>query len=187
MITKELTSIGDEAYLAAKEILEIAKLEENDIFVVGCSTSEVGGAGIGTFSSPEVAEVVFGGIYQATQEFGVYLAAQCCEHLNRALILEKEAARYYGLESVNVVPQPKAGGSFATAAYQSFEHPVAVEHIKAHAGMDIGDTLIGMHLRDVAVPVRIRTEKIGDAHVVCARTRAKFIGGSRAIYDESMN
>ncbi len=185
-MTKEMTIIGEEAYRAAKEILEAAKLEKNDLFVVGCSTSEVGGAGIGTFSSPEVAEVVFGGIYQATQEAGVYLAAQCCEHLNRALILEKEAAQLYGLDTVNVVPQPKAGGSFATAAYKAFEHPAAVEHIRAHAGMDIGDTLIGMHLRDVAVPVRIRTGQIGDAHVVCARTRAKFIGGSRAVYDDSI-
>ena len=151
-----------------------------------CSTSEVGGASIGTFSSPELAEAVFGNIYQATQEAGVFLAAQCCEHLNRALIVEQDAAEKYGLETVNVVPQPKAGGSFATAAYRSLEHPVAVEHIKAHAGMDIGDTLIGMHLKSVAVPVRIRTKQIGDAHVVCARTRAKFIGGDRAMYDESL-
>lgn len=185
-MTEEMTLIGEEAYRAAKEILEIADLDGQSLFVVGCSTSEVGGAGIGTFSSPEVAEVVFGGIYQATQEAGVFLVAQCCEHLNRALIIEKEAAKLYGLEIVNVMPQPKAGGSFATAAYKAFEHPVAVEHIKAHAGMDIGDTLIGMHLKDVAVPVRIRTKQIGDAHVVCARTRAKFIGGERAVYDEGM-
>ena len=185
-MTKEMTIIGEEAYRAAKEILEEAEAEQGQLFVVGCSTSEVSGAGIGTFSSPELAEVVFGGIYQATQEKGVYLVAQCCEHLNRALILEKEAANQYGLECVNVVPQPKAGGSFATAAYKAFEHPVAVEHVKAHAGMDIGDTLIGMHLKDVAVPVRIRTKQIGDAHVVCARTRAKFIGGARAAYDEKL-
>ena len=146
----------------------------------------MGGASIGTYSSPELAEVVFGGIYQATQEAGVYLAAQCCEHLNRALILEKEAAVKYGYPMVNVVPQPKAGWSFATAAYKAFEHPVAVEHIQAAAGMDIGDTLIGMHLRDVAVPVRLRTGQIGDAHVVCARTRPKFIGGGRAVYDEEL-
>lgn len=185
-MTEKMTIIGEEAYQAAKEILDTAKLDAGDIFVVGCSTSEVGGAGIGTFSSPELAEVVFGGIYQATQEAEVYLAAQCCEHLNRALIMEKEAVRRYGYEPVNVVPKPKAGGSFATAAYKAFEHPVAVEHVKAHAGMDIGDTLIGMHLRDVAVPVRIRTSQIGDAHVVCARTRAKYIGGERAGYDENM-
>ncbi len=184
---EEMTIIGDEAYRAAKELIEIAHPEKDDILVVGCSTSEVGGAGIGTFSSPDLAEVVFGGIYQATQEAGIFLAAQCCEHLNRAIILEKDAAKMYGYEIVNVVPQPKAGGSFATAAYKAFEHPVAVEHIKAHLGMDIGDTLIGMHLKDVAVPVRIRTKEIGDGHVVCARTRAKFIGGERAIYDSEMN
>ena len=173
-MTEDMTIIAEEAYLAAKEILEKARLEQGELFVVGCSTSEVGGATIGTYSSPELAEMVFGGIYQATQEAGVYLAAQCCEHLNRALILEK------------VVPQPKAGGSFATAAYKAFEHPVAVEHIQAAAGMDIGDTLIGMHLRDVAVPVRLRSGQIGDAHVVCARTRPKFIGGGRAVYDEEL-
>lgn len=185
-MTEEMTIIAQEAYRAAKELLQVAKVEPGNILVVGCSTSEVAGAGIGTFSSPELAEVVFGGIYQATEEAGIFLAAQCCEHLNRALILEKEAAVKYGYEIVNVVPQPKAGGSFATAAYKAFEHPVAVEHIKAHAGMDIGDTLIGMHLRDVAVPVRIRTKEIGDAHVVCARTRSKFIGGERAVYDEEL-
>ena len=141
-MTEDMTIIGEEAYRAAKELLEIAKPEENQILVVGCSTSEVGGAGIGTFSSPDLAEVVFGGIYQATQEAGIYLAAQCCEHLNRAIILEKEAAERYGYDVVNVVPQPKAGGSFATAAYKAFEQPVAVEHIKAHVGMDIGDTTV---------------------------------------------
>ncbi|MBE5863640.1 MAG: TIGR01440 family protein [Lachnospiraceae bacterium] len=184
MVMNDMMAMGDEAYKAAKELLEEAKLKKGDLLVVGCSTSEVGGATIGTFSSPELAEMVFGGIYQATEEAEVFLVAQCCEHLNRALILEREAAEKYGYEIVNVVPQPKAGGSFATAAYNSFEDPVAVEHVKAHAGMDIGDTLIGMHLRDVAVPVRIRTTEIGDAHVVCARTRAKYIGGSRAIYVE---
>lgn len=186
IMTTDLTLIGEEAYRAAKELLEVAKLREGQLFVVGCSTSEVGGASIGTYSSPELAEVVFGGIYQATQEAGVYLAAQCCEHLNRALILEQEAAESFGYEAVNVVPQPKAGGSFATAAYKAFESPVAVEHVKAAAGMDIGDTLIGMHLKDVAVPVRIRTREIGDAHVVCARTRPKFIGGERAHYDNEL-
>ena len=185
-MTGEMALIGEEAYRAAKEALEAAGLQEGQLFVVGCSTSEVGGAGIGTFSSPELAEAVFGGIYQATQEAGVYLAAQCCEHLNRALILEKEAADRFGYELVNAVPQPKAGGSFATAAYKAFEYPAVVEHIKAHAGMDIGDTLIGMHLRDVAVPLRIRTGQIGDAHVVCARTRPKYVGGERAAYDAGL-
>lgn len=182
---EELETLKKQAYDAAKEILEIGKCKAGDLFVVGCSTSEVLGDKIGTASSPETAQAVFAGIYQAVQEKQVYLAAQCCEHLNRALIIEEEAARKFGYEEVNVVPQPKAGGSFATAAYHAFVHPTAVEHIKASAGMDIGDTLIGMHLKDVAVPVRISQKQIGSAHVVCARTRAKFIGGVRAIYDES--
>ena len=134
---ENMEKVKDEAYKAAKEILEKAKLEKGDLFVVGCSTSEVCGETIGTHSKPELADMVFGGIYEATQEYSVYLAAQCCEHLNRALILEKDAARKYGYPMVNVVPQPKAGGSFATAAYKNFKHPVAVEHIKAAAGMDI--------------------------------------------------
>ena len=198
-MTEDMTIIAEEAYLAAKEILEKARLEQGEIAAALDKEGEAIRAKLpsgGTLvalcvegqekSSPELAEMVFGGIYQATQEAGVYLAAQCCEHLNRALILEKEAAVKYGYPMVNVVPQPKAGGSFATAAYKAFEHPVAVEHIQAAAGMDIGDTLIGMHLRDVAVPVRLRSGQIGDAHVVCARTRPKFIGGGRAVYDEEL-
>ena len=183
---ENMTKIKDEAYTAAKEILEKAKLEKGDLFVVGCSTSEVCGETIGTHSKPELADTVFAGIYQATLEYGVYLAAQCCEHLNRALIIEAEAAEKFGYPKVNVVPQPKAGGSFATAAYKTFKKPAAVEHIKAGAGMDIGDTLIGMHLRDVAVPTRIETKQSGNAHVVCARTRLKFIGGERAVYDHDL-
>lgn len=178
--------IEAEGYQAAKEIIEKANLTKGQILVVGCSTSEVAGEKIGSASRPELAEAVFRGIYKAVQEKGVYLAAQCCEHLNRALILEEAAAEKYDYEVVNVVPQPKAGGSFATAAYKYMENPVAVEHIKAHAGMDIGDTLIGMHLRDVAVPERISVKKIGEAHLVCARCRAKFIGGERACYDEKL-
>lgn len=185
-MNKDVTIIGEEAYKAARELLEAARLKEGELLVVGCSTSEVAGGSIGTLSSPQVAEAVFGGIYRAAKEYGVYLAAQCCEHLNRALILERETVCKMGYEPVNVVPQPKAGGSFASAAYKAFECPTAVEHIKAHAGMDIGDTLIGMHLKEVAVPVRISIKNIGAAHVVCARTRPKFIGGVRAIYDENV-
>ncbi|MDO4292266.1 MAG: TIGR01440 family protein [Eubacteriales bacterium] len=172
------------AYEAARELIDTAGLKPGQLLVVGCSTSEVGGERIGTFSSVGLAEQVFGGIWEAAREAEVYLAAQCCEHLNRALILEEEAAERYGCEPVNVVPQPKAGGSFATQAWKAFSSPVAVEHIRAHAGMDIGDTLIGMHLRDVAVPVRLSVQKIGEAHLVCARTRRKFIGGARAVYEE---
>ena len=178
-----IEKLASEAYLAAKELLEKAKPEEGGLFVVGCSTSEIAGSVIGTDSQPELANAVFEGIYKATQEAGVYLVSQCCEHLNRALILEKKAAKAYGYEICNVVPQPKAGGSFATAAYAHLESPVAVEHVKAHAGMDIGDTFIGMHLKDVAVPVRLSVSQIGAAHLTCARTRAKFIGGERARYN----
>ena len=180
-----MQNLEQEAYEAACEILEIAKLKKGNLFVVGCSTREVIGGKIGTASSPETANAVFAGIYRAAKEHDIYLATQCCEHLNRALIMEAEAADKFGYEEVNVVPQPTAGGSFSTAAYHTFKEPVAVEHIKAHAGMDIGDTLIGMHLKDVAVPVRIKHKTIGAAQVTCARTRAKFIGGIRANYDES--
>ena len=184
--TQELMQIRQEAYEAASQLLAAAHPKKGSILVVGCSTSEVAGERIGSFSSPELGQALFDGVYQAAKEADVFLAAQCGEHLNRALILEKEAAVKYGYPMVNVVPQPKAGGSFATAAYKAFEHPVAVEHIQAAAGMDIGDTLIGMHWRDVAVPGRRRTGQIGDAHVVCARTRPKFIGGGRAVYDEEL-
>ncbi|MBQ0058548.1 MAG: TIGR01440 family protein [Lachnospiraceae bacterium] len=176
-------SLYDEAYNATKELLEIAKVEEGDLLVVGCSTSEVSGERIGSASKPELAEDVFKGIHDAVKEKNIYLAAQCCEHLNRALILEKAAAKARGYEIVSVVPWPKAGGSFATMAYKYFENPVAVEHVKADAGMDIGDTIIGMHLKDVAVPVRLSVKSIGNAHLVCARTRPKYIGGERAHYE----
>ncbi|MCD8122314.1 MAG: TIGR01440 family protein [Clostridiales bacterium] len=178
----DLETIREEAYTVACQLLHEAKLEEGDILVVGCSTSEVGGKRIGRYSSPELGQAIWEGIRRATDEARVCLAAQCCEHLNRALIVERKTAKTYGLEAVWVVPQPKAGGSFATAAWNSFREPTAVEHIRAHAGIDIGDTLIGMHLKDVAVPVRIEQKFIGEARVVCARTRPKLIGGERAVY-----
>lgn len=182
----QLKNIEEESYAAASQILEAAGLKKGDLFVVGCSTSEVAGAKIGTFSSPELAKALFAGINRAVCEKEVYLAAQCCEHLNRALIIEEEAAERFGYEQVNVIPQLKAGGSFATAAWAGMKNPVAVEKIVAHGGMDIGDTLIGMHLKAVAVPVRIPTMQIGGAHVVCARVRPKFVGGIRAAYDENL-
>ena len=178
--------IREEAARAAAQLFEVAKMKEGELLVVGCSSSEIGAEKIGTHSSAEIGQAVFEGIKGELDRQGVFLAAQCCEHLNRALILEEEAAERYGYEQVNVVPQPKAGGSFATAAYHSFAHPAAVEHIRAAAGMDIGDTLIGMHLKEVAVPVRIERRQIGAARVICARTRLKFTGGARAVYDESL-
>lgn len=181
-----LKQIREEAGQAARELLFQAHLAEGDILVVGCSSSEVIGERIGTASSLAAAEAVFEGIYETVSKQGIYLAAQCCEHLNRALIVEEELAKKERLPVVNVVPQPKAGGSFGTTAYKRFSRPAAVEHIIAQAGMDIGDTLIGMHLADVAVPVRTQTKQIGSAHLVCARTRGKFIGGERAVYNKDM-
>ena len=179
---EEAREIYNQAYQAAKEIISIGKLQARDVLVVGCSTSEVTGALIGSESKPEVAENVVKGIMDACKEEGVFLAAQCCEHLNRAIIIEKEAAKERGLEIVNVKPVPKAGGSFATLAYENMKEAVAVEFIKAEAGLDIGDTLIGMHLKHVAVPVRLSLSQIGEAHLTAARTRAKYIGGPRANY-----
>lgn len=185
-MTEILAQIKQDAFEITEELIEVAKLTEGDILVIGCSSSEVTGKKIGTFSSVEVAEAVFAGIYEVAVEKRIYVAAQCCEHLNRAIIIEKELAKRERLQMVNVVPQPKAGGSLATTAYKNFKEPVAVECIEADAGIDIGDTLIGMHLKCVAVPVRLSKDKIGEAHVVCARTRPKFIGGERAVYDEKI-
>lgn len=168
---------------AASELVELAGLQRGDIFVVGCSSSEVIGEKIGNHSAFDAAKAVFEGIYPILCEKGIYLAAQCCEHLNRALIIERECAKKYGYDEVAVKPQPKAGGSFATVSYNSFSDAVAVEHIRAKAGIDIGGTLIGMHLREVAVPVRLSVKKIGEANILCARTRPKYIGGPRAIYE----
>lgn len=180
-------TVDNELYNQAKqavtELCETAKLKKGDIVVVGCSSSEVAGGTIGKNSSLETAEAVFQGIYDVLSSKGIYLAAQCCEHLNRAIIVEREAVPF--AEVVNVVPQPKAGGSFATTAYRTFKNPIAVEEIKADAGLDIGGTLIGMHLKRVAVPVRLSVDHIGNAILLAARTRPKFIGGCRAVYDEN--
>ena len=177
-------SIYEETKAAISELCEEAKLKEGDIVVIGCSTSEVVGSRIGTNSSYDVAGEIFNALHEYTQWKGIYLAIQCCEHLNRAIIIEKKAVPF--AEYVNVVPQPKAGGSLATQAYHNFIEPVVLEEIKADAGLDIGFTLIGMHLKKVAVPLRLVNKKIGEATVVAARTRPKFIGGIRAIYDEEL-
>ncbi len=168
---------------AATELCDVAKLQAGDILVVGCSSSEILGQRIGTASGVEVARAVFDGIHSVAKARGVFVAAQCCEHLNRAIIVEKAAVPQ--MDTVNVVPQPKAGGSFATAAYAALQNPVAVEEIRADAGLDIGGTLIGMHLKRVAVPVRLSVDHIGEAILLCARTRPKFIGGERAVYDQA--
>ena len=177
-------SVYEQTKAAIAELCEKAKLAAGSIVVVGCSTSEVTGAKIGTNSDPDVAAEIFKALYDYTKSKGVFLAVQCCEHLNRAIITERKAVPY--AEAVNVVPQPKAGGSLATKAYAGFDEPVAIEAINADAGLDIGFTLIGMHLKKVAVPLRLENNKIGQAMVLAARTRPKFIGGARAVYDEQM-
>lgn len=183
-----MQEIMKQARLAVTELIEIAKLNKGDILVIGCSSSEVGGETIGSSSSIEIAQAVFKGIMPILKDRGIFLAAQCCEHLNRAIIIEKELANMHSLalEQVNVVPVPKAGGSFATTAYNSFENPVAVEHIRGDAGIDIGGTLIGMHLKSVAVPVRLDISKIGSANIIAARTRPRCIGGARSNYDDNL-
>ena len=179
-----LEEIKKQARNATIELCEKARLKKGNIVVVGCSSSEVAGHDVGSFSSPELADIIFEEIYGVLSSKGIYLAAQCCEHLNRAIITEKEAVP--NSEIVNCIPQPKAGGSFAAKAYKTFKNPVSVIEIKADAGLDIGGTLIGMHLKKVAVPVRLETKHIGNAILLAARTRPPYVGGSRAIYDENL-
>ncbi len=178
-----MESIAKQGIQAFEELIGVAGLTKGQILVVGCSSSEIVGETIGKGSSFEAANELFEAVYPLLKEKGIYLAAKCCEHLNRVLIVERECAEKYGLEPVCVVPYPKAGGSFATAAWRHFEAPVAVEHIRAHAGIDIGGVMVGMHLREVAVPVRLSVQKIGKATILCARTRPKLIGGERAKYE----
>lgn len=179
-----MEQIKVQATEAVKELIDIAGLKKGDILVIGCSSSEIVGSRIGTNSDLSAAEAVFGAIYPLLCKKGIYLAAQCCEHLNRAIVVERAAVPM--AEAVNVVPQKKAGGSFATTAYHTFKDPIVIEEIKADAGLDIGSTLIGMHLKKVAVPVRLQTRQIGEALLTAARTRPKFIGGIRAAYNEDL-
>ena len=176
--------IREELTNALTELCDVAGLKAGDILVVGCSTSEVVGSKIGTNGSQDVAEEIYDAITYVLVSKRIYPAFQCCEHLNRAIVIERECMPYY-CEEVNVIPQKNAGGSLATFAYNCFSDPVVVEEIKADAGIDIGSTLIGMHLKKVAVPVRLSVSKIGEAPLTCARTRPKFIGGERAIYNKS--
>ena len=177
-----LASVKAEAEAIIRELIDVSGLRAGQILVVGCSSSEITGNKIGKASVPSVADALLDGMLPILREKGIYLAAQCCEHLNRAIIIEAECAERIGAEPVCVVPVPKAGGSFASACYKRFSSPVAVEHIRAHAGLDIGGTLIGMHLREVAVPVRLSVKTLGEANILCARTRPKYIGGERAVY-----
>lgn len=181
-----LNQIKEQTRNVVCELLEVAKLEEGDIVIVGGSTSEVAAHTIGSHSSEEIGQAIFEVLYEEITKQHYHLAIQCCEHLNRAVIIEKKVAKEYGLTRVNVVPQLKAGGSLGTAAYAGMQEAVAVESLecKARAGIDIGDTLIGMHMAQVVVPVRIETKEIGSAHIVCARSRLKYVGGERARYME---
>lgn len=179
----DLTLLKNQTADIVTEVLDMAKLSPGQIFVVGCSTSEVLGAAIGSAGSVSVAGIILDSLRQVCSQHGVHLAVQCCEHLNRALVIEEDAARSYQLEQVMVVPVPKAGGALGAQAMKDFNRPVVVETIKAHGGLDIGGTLIGMHLKAVAVPLRLTQKKIGQAFVTAARTRAKLIGGPRAVYE----
>ena len=185
----DLSQIAAEVTAAAEELIAVAKPKEGRIFVLGCSTSEVLGSAIGTARSPETAETIINAVLAATRSHGLFLAVQCCEHLNRALVVERGVMERYDLEQVNAIPQPNhAGGAFATVAYQQMKDPVLVESLdaRADAGMDIGGTLIGMHIHPVVVPLRISLDHIGEAVLICARRRPKYVGGSRAIYDEAL-
>lgn len=177
-----LEEIKSQVKEAVKGLLEVARLKPGQILVLGCSTSEIQGKRIGSYGNTEVAAAVLDGVEEALSGTGVRLAVQCCEHLNRALVVERETCEKYNLTEVTVLPVPNAGGATAATALRRFKDPCVVESIQAHAGIDIGDTFIGMHLRPVAVPVRLPIKSIGYAHLTLARTRPKLIGGKRAVY-----
>ncbi|MCL2843363.1 MAG: TIGR01440 family protein [Oscillospiraceae bacterium] len=178
-----LEQVKTQTAQAMNALLSEANLTSGDLFVVGCSTSEVTGAHIGKAGSLEIAEAIFQGLMPALSAVGLHLAVQCCEHLNRALVVERQVALAKGFTIVAAVPHPTAGGAFAAFAWAQCSDPVLVESIQAQAGLDIGGTLIGMHLAPVAVPVRLETRQIGDAPILAAKTRPKLIGGARACYE----
>ena len=185
----DLKEITAQSKQAVTEILEGARLNPGDIFVIGCSSSEILGSQIGTATNLDSANAVYDGIIPILKEKGIFAAAQCCEHLNRALVVERETMIKYGFEQVNAIPQPNhAGGAFATVCFERFDDPVLVESLnqKADAGIDIGGTMIGLHKHNVVVPMRISLRKIGEAPIICARHRPKYVGGQRAIYDEKL-
>lgn len=182
MLTPELLEIKRQTLHVIDELQAVAELDEEQLLVIGCSSSEVIGKKIGTGGSLDAAQVIVEAVLEARVKYGFHIAFQCCEHLNRALVVERDTQKAFGLEEVTVVPVPTAGGAVASTAYRHMQRPVMVERIQAHAGIDIGDTLIGMHLRPVAVPVRPTQRQIGEAHVTMAKTRPKLIGGARAIY-----
>lgn len=166
-----------------EEFFQKIKIKKNNILILGCSTSEITGGMIGKASAPEVGAFLIDYLYEKCVEYKVDLAVQCCEHLNRAIVIENGIAENQKLEIVSAIPKTKAGGSIAESAYKRFKNPVLVEFIKADFGIDIGDTFIGMHLKHVAVPLRLNKSNIGKANVKCAVTRPKYIGGKRAQYE----
>jgi len=179
-----LTEISQQVTQAARQLIELAAPERGDIFVLGCSTSEIAGHKIGSASSMEIAQAVVDPLLTVVTAAGLYLAVQCCEHLNRALVVSRQLWRAYGLYRVTAIPHRRAGGACAERAYQLLAEPVLVESLQGHLGLDIGSTLIGMHLLPVVVPVRLAVDRVGRAHLVAARTRPKLIGGQRARYPE---
>ena len=181
---KTLETIKSEAHDAISELIEVAQLQPGQLLVIGSSSSEMAGERIGTASNIEIAQTVIGQFLAVAKEQNIHLAFQCCEHLNRALVMEQSTVTTEMI--CNVVPHPHAGGAMATLAYQAFQNPVVVEYVKADAGLDVGDTFIGMHLKHVAVPVRLKVKEIGAAHVTAARVRPKYIGGKRARYDDNL-
>lgn len=182
-MASEWETMRREAQEAMEELLSAAGLKPGQLVVAGCSTSEVHGAQIGSDGSDEAAQVILAGLRKACRAYGVFLAVQCCEHLNRALVVERAAMDKYNLEQVAVVPVPRAGGALAARAMREFGDAVVVDSIQAHAGLDIGSTLIGMHLKRVAVPVRLAHNRVGQASVTAAKTRPRLIGGARAVYE----
>ncbi len=180
-----IKKIEDDTRKIIEEICDKAKIREGSLFLLGGSSSETVGKKLGTASNKESAEAVIGTVYSELKKRGADLAVQCCEHLNRAIVVERKTAEKYDLEEVNVIPQPHAGGAFAVAAYGLFEDPVMVEDIraKADAGMDIGGVMIGMHIHPVVVPLRLENRSVGEAFVLAARRRPKYVGGERAVYN----
>lgn len=181
-MAKLIEQVKQDMETLIEEWLDSGYLNEGDLFVIGCSTSEVAGEKIGTSGSEDIAEQIFTSLKTLADKTKIHLVFQCCEHLNRSLVVERETMQAYHLDEVTVIPSKDAGGSMASYAYEYFANPVVVEHVQAHAGIDIGETMIGMQLKPVVVPLRFTQKSIGHARLNGARTRPKLIGGERAVY-----
>ncbi|WEV45721.1 TIGR01440 family protein [Streptococcaceae bacterium ESL0687] len=178
----DLNKLADETRLIIKDVIEKSAIKEGQLFVLGLSSSEVKGAHIGKDSSKEIGQVIVSVIYEELSSRGIFLGVQACEHLNRAILLEEEVALKNNFEIVSVLPSLHAGGSGQVAAYELFKNPVEVEYVQAFAGLDIGDTSIGMHIKHVQIPIRPLLKELGFAHVTALTSRPKLIGGQRATY-----